>query len=54
MRNLKKNTRQAQGFNNVVKNRILCGNYFLLRKNYDKYFEKALKVRDLFLCKILE
>ena len=36
---------RAQGFNNVVKNRILSGNYFLLRKNYDKYFEKALKVR---------
>lgn len=38
---------RAQGFNNVVKNRILSGNYFLLRKNYDKYFEKALKVRRL-------
>lgn len=38
---------RAQGFNNVVKNRILAGNYFLLRKNYEKYFLKALKVRRL-------
>lgn len=35
------------GFNKVVKNRILSGNYFLLQRNYDKYFEKALKVRRL-------
>lgn len=35
------------GFNGVVKNRILSGNYFLLRENYDKYYEKALKVRRL-------
>nr|XP_019526977.2 glutamyl-tRNA(Gln) amidotransferase subunit A, mitochondrial [Aedes albopictus] len=38
---------RAEGFNGVVKNRILSGNFFLLRKNYDKYFEKALKVRRL-------
>ncbi|KAL7035472.1 hypothetical protein ACKWTF_008394 [Chironomus riparius] len=38
---------RAEGFNNVVKNRIFAGNYFLLRKNYDKYFLKALKVRRL-------
>jgi aspartyl-tRNA(Asn)/glutamyl-tRNA(Gln) amidotransferase subunit A len=38
---------RAAGFNGVVKNRILAGNYFLLRKNYDKYFLKALKVRRL-------
>lgn len=36
-----------EGFNDVVKNRILAGNYFLLRKNYEKYFLKALKVRRL-------
>ncbi|XP_065072712.1 glutamyl-tRNA(Gln) amidotransferase subunit A, mitochondrial [Ochlerotatus camptorhynchus] len=36
---------RAEGFNGVVKNRILAGNFFLLRRNYDKYFEKALKVR---------
>lgn len=35
------------GFNKVVKNRILTGNYFLLKANYDKYFEKALRVRRL-------
>lgn len=38
---------RAHGFNNVVKNRILSGNYFLLRRNYEKYFTKALKVRRL-------
>lgn len=38
---------RAEGFNNVVKNRILTGNYFLLRKNYENYFLKALKVRRL-------
>uniref|UniRef100_A0A182UC82 Glutamyl-tRNA(Gln) amidotransferase subunit A, mitochondrial n=1 Tax=Anopheles melas TaxID=34690 RepID=A0A182UC82_9DIPT len=38
---------RAEGFNGVVKNRILTGNYFLLRENYDKYFQKALKVRRL-------
>lgn len=35
------------GFNKVVKNRILSGNYFLLQRNYEKFFEKALKVRRL-------
>lgn len=38
---------REHGFNNVVKSRILAGNYFLLRRNYQKYFEKALKVRRL-------
>lgn len=33
------------GFNSVLKNRILSGNYFLLSKNYDRYYMKALKVR---------
>lgn len=33
------------GFNSVLKNRILCGNYFLLSKNYERYYMKALKVR---------
>lgn len=36
---------RQMGFNNVLKNRILCGNYFLLSKNYDRYYMKALKVR---------
>ncbi|KAH8419233.1 hypothetical protein KR222_011242, partial [Zaprionus bogoriensis] len=38
---------RAEGFNQVVKTRILTGNFFLLRKNYDHYFEKALRVRRL-------
>lgn len=38
---------REQGFNAVVKSRILAGNYYLLRRNYDKYFEKALRVRRL-------
>lgn len=38
---------RQEGFNSVVKNRILSGNYYLLRRNYEKYFEKALKVRRL-------
>ncbi|XP_070137787.1 glutamyl-tRNA(Gln) amidotransferase subunit A, mitochondrial isoform X2 [Drosophila bipectinata] len=38
---------RAEGFNDVVKTRILTGNFFLLRKNYDLYFEKALRVRRL-------
>lgn len=36
---------RQMGFNSVIKNRILCGNYFLLSKNYDRYYMKALKVR---------
>ena len=35
------------GFNDVVRGRILAGNYFLLKQNYDKYFLKALKVRRM-------
>ena len=46
LENLYSKTR-AQGFNEVVKNRILSGNYFILRKNYEKFFLKALKVRRL-------
>lgn len=38
---------RADGFNSVVKNRILSGNFYLLRRNYEKYFEKALRVRRL-------
>lgn len=36
---------RQMGFNSVLKNRILSGNYFLLSKNYDRYYTKALKVR---------
>jgi aspartyl-tRNA(Asn)/glutamyl-tRNA(Gln) amidotransferase subunit A len=46
MENLYSKSR-AEGFNDVVKNRIFSGNYFILRKNYEKYFIKALKVRRL-------
>ncbi|XP_028178978.1 glutamyl-tRNA(Gln) amidotransferase subunit A, mitochondrial [Ostrinia furnacalis] len=38
---------RSKGFNNVVRWRIFAGNYFLLAKNYDKYFIKALKLRRL-------
>ncbi|XP_069743589.1 glutamyl-tRNA(Gln) amidotransferase subunit A, mitochondrial isoform X3 [Narcine bancroftii] len=36
-----------EGFNDVVRGRILAGNYFLLKENYDDYFVKAQKVRRL-------
>ncbi|KAM4723238.1 glutamyl-tRNA(Gln) amidotransferase subunit A, mitochondrial [Anableps anableps] len=36
-----------EGFNDVVRGRILSGNYFLLKQNYQKYFLKAQKVRRL-------
>lgn len=35
------------GFNSVVRGRILAGNFFLSRRNYERYFVKALKVRRL-------
>lgn len=38
---------RLKGFNDVVRARILVGNYFLLARNYDKYFIKALKLRRL-------
>jgi len=38
---------RGKGFNDVVRSRILAGNFFLLKRNYDKYFIKALKVRRL-------
>lgn len=38
---------RLQGFNKVVRSRILAGNYFLLTRNYNKYFIKALKLRRL-------
>lgn len=37
-------TRRA-GLNEVVRGRVLAGNYFLLKENKKKYFEHALKVR---------
>lgn len=36
-----------EGFNDVVRSRILAGNYFLLKQNYQKYYVKAQKVRRL-------
>ncbi|XP_071376209.1 glutamyl-tRNA(Gln) amidotransferase subunit A, mitochondrial [Centroberyx affinis] len=36
-----------EGFNDVVRGRILSGNYFLLRQNYQHYFVKAQQVRRL-------
>ncbi|KAG0726358.1 Glutamyl-tRNA(Gln) amidotransferase subunit A, mitochondrial [Chionoecetes opilio] len=37
----------AGGLNEVVRGRVLAGNYFLLKENRKKYFEQALKVRRL-------
>ncbi|XP_059045521.1 glutamyl-tRNA(Gln) amidotransferase subunit A, mitochondrial isoform X1 [Achroia grisella] len=38
---------RSKGFNDVVRCRIFGGNYFLLTRNYDKYFIKAQKLRRL-------
>ncbi|RUS73565.1 hypothetical protein EGW08_018656 [Elysia chlorotica] len=35
------------GFNDVVRGRILAGNFFLLRKNFDRFFLKAQRIRRL-------
>ncbi|XP_075883720.1 glutamyl-tRNA(Gln) amidotransferase subunit A, mitochondrial [Nelusetta ayraudi] len=40
-------TTRHEGFNDVVRGRILTGNYFLLKQNYERYFVKAQKVRRL-------
>lgn len=40
------NTRN-EAFGNTVKARIIAGNYFLLKENYDKFFVRAMKVRRL-------
>merc|ERR1719336_735757 len=40
---------RARGFNEVVRGRILAGNYFLLKRHYDKYFKQALRIRRLIL-----
>ncbi|XP_011615635.1 glutamyl-tRNA(Gln) amidotransferase subunit A, mitochondrial [Takifugu rubripes] len=36
-----------EGFNDVVRGRILSGNYFLLKQNFEHYFTKAQKVRRM-------
>ncbi|XP_057324993.1 glutamyl-tRNA(Gln) amidotransferase subunit A, mitochondrial [Microplitis mediator] len=38
---------RSMGFNDVVRSRILTGNYYLLSENYDNYFVRAMKVRRL-------
>lgn len=38
---------RTEGFGNVVKERILVGNYFLLEENYEEYYVKAMKIRRL-------
>ncbi|XP_021061123.1 glutamyl-tRNA(Gln) amidotransferase subunit A, mitochondrial [Mus pahari] len=38
---------RKEGFNDVVRGRILSGNFFLLKENYENYFVKAQKVRRL-------
>ncbi|XP_034949268.1 glutamyl-tRNA(Gln) amidotransferase subunit A, mitochondrial-like [Chelonus insularis] len=38
---------RSLGFNDVVRSRILTGNYFLLEDNYEDYFVKAMKIRRL-------
>ncbi|EZA60616.1 hypothetical protein DMN91_000906 [Ooceraea biroi] len=38
---------RSEGFNDVVKGRILVGNYFLLAENYQEYYVKAMKIRRL-------
>ena len=35
---------RASGLDEVVRGRILAGNYFLLNDNIDTYYKKALKV----------
>ncbi|XP_057714822.1 glutamyl-tRNA(Gln) amidotransferase subunit A, mitochondrial isoform X2 [Corythoichthys intestinalis] len=40
-------TTRHEGFNDVVRGRILSGNYFLLKQNYEHYFVKAQRVRRL-------
>ncbi|KAJ7988933.1 hypothetical protein DPEC_G00314330 [Dallia pectoralis] len=40
-------TTRHEGFNDVVRGRILSGNYFLLKQNYERYFVKAQQVRRL-------
>lgn len=38
---------RSQALNDVVRSRILTGNYFLLEENHDEYFVKAMKIRRL-------
>lgn len=38
---------RQEAFNEIVRRRILAGNFFLLRQNYQFYYEQALKIRRL-------
>ena len=38
---------RARGFNEVVRGRILAGNYFLLKRHYEEYYGQALRIRRL-------
>ena len=38
---------RSAGFNDVVRGRILAGNYFLLRRHYEEYYLQALKIRRM-------
>ena len=40
-------TNRAEAFNDVVRSRILAGNYFSLRQNYDTYVRRAMTIRRL-------
>ncbi|KAF5904232.1 glutamyl-tRNA(Gln) amidotransferase subunit A, mitochondrial, partial [Clarias magur] len=40
-------TTRHEGFNDVVRRRVLSGNYFLLKQNYERYFMKAQQIRRL-------
>ena len=37
---------RSEGFGEEVKKRILLGNYMTLKDNYDKYYKKALIIRE--------
>lgn len=38
---------RAKGFNEVVRGRILAGNFFLLKKNYTEFYQQALRIRRM-------
>lgn len=40
-------TNREESLNDIVKSRIITGNYFLLNRNYNIYYRKALKQRRL-------
>merc|ERR1719334_1625766 len=40
---------RAKGFNEVVRGRILAGNFFLLKKNYTEFYQQALRIRRLIM-----